>query len=167
MSDLDKSIQYIKGVGPSRAALFQRLGIETVEDLLYFFPRRYEDRSKLTPIKNIKAGEWQMIQGEVLVRGVREGRFGRKKILEVAVGDNTGRVFCVWFNQSYLEPYFVIGKKIVLYGKVDTYKNKLQMIAPDFELIEEADQGLSTGRIVPIYSLTKGVTQCYLRKMIV
>lgn len=166
MSELNKSIQYIKGVGPSRAAILKRLGIETVEDLLYFFPRRYEDRSQLIPIKNICVGEWHTIQGEVLAKGSRGDRFGRKKILEVAVGDETGKVFAIWFNQPYLESYFKSGKKVVLYGKVGQYRHKRQMIAPDFELIEEDDQGLNTGRIVPIYSLTKGVSQRYLRKII-
>jgi ATP-dependent DNA helicase RecG len=162
----DIPIQFIKGVGPAKAKLLENLGIFTVEDLLYFFPRRYEDRSKLIPISQIKIGEWQTISGEVIARGGRQSWFTKKYIFETAVGDESGRIFCVWFNQPYLDKYLTAGKRVVLYGKVDMYKNKIQMISPEYEVIDEEDESLNMNRIVPVYPLTKGITQRYLRKLI-
>ncbi len=162
----DIPIQFIKGVGPAKAKLLANLGIETVEDLLYLFPRRYDDRTRLTPIKNIKAGEWHTVAGKVLVGGGRKTWFTKKHVFETAVGDESGRIFCVWFNQPYLEKYLTIEQEVVLYGKVDVFKNRLQMVSPEYELIAPQDRSLSMGRIVPIYPLTKGISQRYLRRLI-
>jgi ATP-dependent DNA helicase RecG len=163
----DISIQFIKGVGPARKRLFQNLGIETVEDLLYFFPRRYEDRTRMTPLSQVKIGEYQTVAGKIQARASRRSWYTKKHVYEAVVDDGTGRVFCVWFNQPYLENYFKPGRKAVFYGKVEIYKDRLQMIAPEYEIIEsEEDSCLSTGRIVPIYPLTRGITQRYLRKII-
>lgn len=165
-SPQEVSIQFIKGVGPAKVKLLNTLGIFTVEDMLYFFPRRYEDRSKLIPISQIKAGERQTVCGTVLARGGKKSWFTKKHIFETAIGDDTGQVFCVWFNQPYLDKYLEPEKRVVLYGKVDIYKNRLQMVSPEYELINKEDESLNMNRIVPIYALTKGVTQRYLRKII-
>ena len=93
-------IKYLKGVGPKRAKLLKSLGITTVEDLLYYFPRRYEDRTKFLPISQLKKDEMQTIKAKVLVKNERRSWKRRGfSILEVAVGDDTGKIFCVWFNQ--------------------------------------------------------------------
>ncbi|MBI4309173.1 MAG: ATP-dependent DNA helicase RecG, partial [Candidatus Omnitrophica bacterium] len=161
----DTPIQFVKGVGPARAKLFANLGVHTAEDLLYLFPNRYEDRARWTPIKNLKAGSWQTVAGKVITGGGRKTWFTQKRILEIVIGDEGGRIFCVWFNQPYLSNYFKVGQEVVLYGKVDFFKNRLQLIAPEFELIAPQDRSLNMGRIVPIYPLTKGITQRYLRKI--
>jgi len=161
----DIPVQFIKGVGPGKARLLENLGIANVEDLLYLFPRRYEDRSKLIPIAQIKIGEWQTVSGEVIARGGRQSWFTRKHIFETAVGDDSGQIFCVWFNQPYLDKQLSTGKRVVLYGKAEMYKNKIQMISPEYEVIDEEDQSLNMNRIVPVYPLTKGITQRYLRKL--
>jgi len=169
MSSLcDISVQYIKGVGPVRKKLFSQLGIETVEDLLYFFPRRYEDRRHLVSISQLKIGEWNTVTGKVLATGGRHSWYTKKRVYEIVVADEKGRLTCVWFNQPYLEHYFKIGLNVVLHGKGEVYKNRLQMVAPEYEIIDEPQDKdhLSMGRIVPIYSLTKGMTQRYLRKII-
>ncbi len=165
----DISIQYIKGVGPVKKKLFQNLGIENVEDLLYFFPRRYEERTHLTPLSDLKVGEYQTVTGKVAVRGSRRSWFTKKHVYETVIDDGKGKLFCVWFNQPYLDQYLKVGKQVVLYGKVEIYKDRLQMVAPEYEMIDDdqsQDQNLNIGRIVPIYPLTKGVTQRYLRKVI-
>lgn len=162
----DISVQYIKGVGPARKELFNNLGIESVEDLLYFFPRRYEDRRKMTPLSKLKIGEWQTISGKVLARGARKSWFTKKYVFEVVIGDANDRVFAVWFNQPYLEQYFRVGLQIILYGKVDLYKNRIQLVSPEYEIITGDDVSLSMERIVPIYTLTRGLSQRYLRKVI-
>ena len=157
-------IQYVKGVGPAKAKLFFNLGVYTVEDLLNFFPRRYEDRSTFTPINKLKVGEFQCVTGKVLAIGNRNF-YSKSRSFEIAVGDNTGKVFCVWFNQPYLEKNFKVGQEMVCFGKIDIYKARLQFVMPDFELITPEDRSLNMGRIVPIYPLTRGITQKYLRRI--
>ena len=128
----DISIQFVKGVGPARKKLFSNLGIETVEDLLYFFPRRYEDRRNITPIAKAQVGEWQTITGKVLVQGGRKTWFTKKHVYELIVDDGSGRMVCVWFNQPYLDKYFRQGTQVVCFGKVQLYKNRLQMVSPEY-----------------------------------
>ncbi len=159
------SIQYLKGVGPARAKLFENLGVRTVEDLLYLFPNRYEDRSKLRPVARLLPGEWQTTTGEILAKGGRRTFYNKKHVFEVEVGDETGRVKCVWFNQPWLENYIHVGDEVVLHGRVELFKERLQLVAPEYEIIAPQDQRLSMGRIVPIYPLTKGMGQRYLRKL--
>ena len=162
----ETSVQFVKGVGPGRAKLLEQLGVATVEDLFYLFPRRYEDRRNITPIAQVQLGEWHTIIGRVLLQGGRKSWYTRKHVLEVIVDDGGGRISCTWFNQPYLAHYFKEGAKVVCYGRVDMYKNKLQMISPEYEVIEgEEEDSLSLKRIVPIYPLTRGITQRYLRKM--
>lgn len=162
----DISVQFIKGVGPARKKLLENLGVSTVEDLFYLFPRRYEDRTTLTPLSQLKEGEQQTVTGRVVARGARQSWYTRKHVYETVIDDGTGRMFAVWFNQPYLDRYFQPGAEVVFYGRVEVYKNRLQMISPEYEIIERDDQNLNTGRIVPIYPLTRGMTQRYLRKII-
>ncbi|MCK5082207.1 MAG: hypothetical protein KAR31_04805, partial [Candidatus Omnitrophica bacterium] len=163
----DISVQYVKGVGPARKKLFAQLGIESVADLLYFFPRRYQDRRNLTPIAQVKVGEWQTVSGTILLKDSRRSWYTKKHVSQMTMDDASGRISCIWFNQPYLDRYFVEGKRVVCYGKIDIYKNQLQMVSPEYEILEgEEDESLNLKRIVPIYPLTRGVTQRYLRKTI-
>lgn len=169
MSNLQStSIQFIKGVGPARKKLFENLGVATVEDLLYLFPRRYEDRRTMTPIGQLKIGEFQTAQGLIQGRLARRAWYTKKHLTEITLEDGKARIFCVWFNQPYLERYFIAGKRVVVYGKVELYKDRLQMVSPEYEIIDddEGNENLSIGRIVPIYPLTRGMTERYLRKVI-
>ncbi|MBF0572069.1 MAG: ATP-dependent DNA helicase RecG [Candidatus Omnitrophica bacterium] len=159
----DISIQYVKGVGPAKARLLANLGVVNVEDLLYLFPHRYEDRSQFTPIAMLQAGKSQTICGEVLI--CRRNFYSKSRTVDVTIGDNSGRIVCVWFNQPYLDKIFKKGQEVVLYGRVDIFKKRLQMVVPDFELISQEDRSLNMGRIVPVYPLTRGITQRYLRKL--
>ena len=161
-------IQYLKGIGPKRAKAFSRLSINTIEDLLYYFPRRYEDRRSFSPIRDLKEGQVQTIKAEVLAKGERQS-FRRRgfSITEVAVGDSTGKIFCVWFNQPYLKEYFKVGSGLILYGKTEQYEGRLQMNSPEFEIIgKNQDESLNIGRIVPLYSLPEGITQRSFRQII-
>lgn len=166
MPDLhDISVQFLKGVGPARKRILENLGIQSVEDLLYLFPRRYEDRTKMTPISQIKIGEPQTVSGQVIARGSRKSWFSRKHVYETVIDDGTARIFAVWFNQPYLDHYFKPGTEVVLYGEPAVYKDRIQMVSPEYEILEKSDKSLSMGRIVPIYPLTKGISQRYLRKI--
>ena len=162
----ETSVQFLKGVGPAKNKLLANLGVATIEDLFYVFPRRYEDRTSITPIAKIKLGEMQTVTGKVIERGGRRTWFTKKHVYETVIDDGSGRLFAVWFNQPYLEYYFKTGADVVLYGKVEIYKKRLQMIAPEYEIINPDDANLNIGRIVPIYPLTRGITHRYLRKII-
>lgn len=165
---LNAKIRYLKGVGPKRAKSFNKLGIDTIEDIIYYFPRRYEDRSNFLPISKLQEGQFQTIKAEVLASAERRSWKRRGfNILEVAVGDSTGKIFCVWFNQPYLKNYFKVGQSLFLYGRVEKYSGRLQINSPEFEIISENETGaLDIGKITPIYSLPEGLTQRYFRQMI-
>ncbi len=163
---LCKSARYIKGVGPKKIKILNSLGIQTVKGLLYHFPFRYEDRGRLKAISNLTPGQYQSLKAEVLAMGVRKARSGRG-IFEMAVGDKTGKLFTVWFNQPYMKNYFKVGDKLFLYGKVEKRK-RLEIINPECELIPGDDKGVTihTDRMVPIYPLTRGIGQRTLRGII-
>ena len=163
---LNTPIQYIKGVGPARAKLFTKMGLATIEDLLYNLPRRYEDRSDCTPISKVVIGQRHTIKGQVLTFGLKKTRRG-VSTFQVAVGDTTGVIYGMWFNQPFVQKYFKVGQKVIMYGKVDMY-GCLVMTQPEYEILdadEDEDDSAHVGRIVPIYHLTKDITQRYLRSL--
>ncbi len=114
----DSSVQYVKGVGPRRAQLLERLGIKTLEDILYYFPWRYEDRKNLKKIHTLTYGKLETTVGEVISTKVITTRRKGMKIFELVVTDNTGFLRCKWFNQPYMERYFKKGQKVILSGIV-------------------------------------------------
>lgn len=164
MDVLKNSAQYIKGVGPARFKVLNRLGIYTVADLLYYFPRRYEDRRTFSPISRLEIKKFATVKGEILTINLRRSRKGLS-IFQIAVGDDSGVISAVWFNQPFLKRYFKVGQKLILYGKVEKYR-KLQMNSPEFEFVSEKDSSVHMGRIVPIYPLTSNINQRYLRTII-
>ncbi|HUV35667.1 MAG TPA: ATP-dependent DNA helicase RecG [Patescibacteria group bacterium] len=159
--------QFVKGVGPARQVLLSRLEIETVEDLLLHVPRTHYDRSDLVPIAEIDPGQQVTTIATVLAVSLRQGRRGHS-ILTVAVGDETGIVHLVFFNQPYLKPQFRQGRTIVASGPAALYRGQKQIVAPEYEMVSgELDESLlHTGRIVPVYPLTSGITQRMMRKII-
>jgi len=162
---LKNNIQYLKGVGPRRAKLLERLAIVTVEDLLYYFPRDYQDRRTVSPIGTLREGEFVTIRGEVLAKSLSNTRSG-KKIFTLVVDDGSGRIPCVWFNQAYLDNIFQPGDEAVFIGKVQRYR-MLQLSNPEFEKVKEDGGGLNqAGRIIPLYPLTEGLKQKALRTLI-
>ena len=170
--DLHKDIQYIKGVGPARAKLLNRLGIFTVEDLLYYIPFRYEDRSNIKPISEIAqyCGDLhQTVQGEILSTRVVITPRQKKKIFEAVIGDSSGHITAKWFNQAFLKDVLKKGSMVVLNGQVkaDHYGYGLYIEGPEFEIISPGDNALiHTGRIVPIYHVTSGLSQKVMRNII-
>lgn len=169
MDKLERTpIRYLKGIGPKRAKTFSDSGINTVSDLLYYFPRRYEDRTNFVPISQLKPGQTRTIKAKVLALGQHDSwRRARFNITEVVVADPTGRVSCVWFNQPYLKQYFKPETEVILYGKVELYGSRLQISNPEFEIIsDQTDEQLSVGRLVPVYSLVEGFSQRTLRRLI-
>jgi len=158
------SAQYVKGVGPKRIKFLERLDVATIDDLLRCFPRRYEDRSHLKPISEVQVGNFETVKGKVLAKGVRRTR--RIPIFQLAVRDKTGVIYAVWFNQPYLKKFFKLGDEIILSGKVEWFK-QLQFNSPDYEILSGAGKDtIHTGRIVPIYPLTRDLNQRTLRTII-
>ncbi|MDD5077873.1 MAG: ATP-dependent DNA helicase RecG, partial [Candidatus Omnitrophica bacterium] len=158
----------LKNIGPKRAKNFVCKGINTVEDLLYYFPRRYEDRRNFAGIGSLEEGKSFTIKAQV-VTAVQRRAWRRRSfsITEAVLKDDTGKISCVWFNQPYIKAYLQPGASLILYGKPELYGGRLQMNNPEFEMLEggEADV-LSLGRIVPVYSLPAGFSQRGLRRLI-
>ncbi|MFH1577555.1 MAG: ATP-dependent DNA helicase RecG, partial [Candidatus Omnitrophota bacterium] len=166
--ELDMPVQYFQGVGPKRAKFFNKLGIYTAEDILYYFPRRYEDRSNFLPISKLQAGKVQTIRGKVLKIDARQSWKRRRfNIFQVIVEDSTGKIPCVWFNQPYLKNYLKLGQNLILYGRVQEYSGRLQINSPEFEIAsEDRASSLDIGRITPVYTLSEGLTQRYFRQIL-
>jgi len=163
-------IQYVKGVGPRLAKLFEKKGIRTVEDALYFLPRCYEDRRTLKKISELKAGQKETGFGEILLSGVAFYQNKRKRVFEVVVGDGSGVITLKWFhgNERYLRERFKKGRKLIFSGEVRYFNLQKEIHHPDVEIVEgdiEEDY-LNFKRIVPIYSETEGLYQRTLRRLI-
>jgi ATP-dependent DNA helicase RecG len=160
------SSQYVKGVGPSRQELLSKLGIETVLDLIGHFPRGYYDRSRLSRIGSVKPGDKVTVSGEVVAVSPR--RLGpRRNMLTVAVDDGTGVIRMVFFNQPYLGKQFEKGARLIASGTIGLYRGVKQMSGPEFEIIsgDLGEELMHTGRIVPIYPLTAGISQRMMRRI--
>jgi ATP-dependent DNA helicase RecG len=167
LAKLTLPVQYLKGVGPKMAARFAAKKIATVEDLLYFLPRTYEDRREIRKINRLEVGKTQTITGKVINAEVRH--YGKKRILEVTVGDNTANLTAKWFKGSisYLVGTFKKGTEVMFTGNVTPNYSGKTMVHPEYEILEEneAENFLNFKRIVPIYSETEGLHQKYLRKI--
>jgi len=173
MLQMDSPVQYVKGIGPKRAEALAAKGLETLEDLIYYLPFRYEDRSNPRKIAELMPGEMATLICEV--RGSTLLRTKKMPLFEMTVGDigdtappvfgkrvrNT--IKCLWFNARYMEGRFKAGQVLALYGKVeaDEWRGGLKIIQPQVEVLGESGDdehdlpaSLETGRIVPIYEST-------------
>lgn len=165
----DTPVRYIKGVGPKKEEGFNRLGVYTLRDLLYYFPFRYEDRSLLSKINAISAEQTFWVKGEVIRSRLKKlPYFIRsrkvKSIFEIVLADDTGRVDCIWFNQAYLYDTIKTGDKIGVYGKVRAGRAGLQFVSPEYEHL--GSDSLNLGRIVGVYSTSAVFSQKFIRKII-
>jgi ATP-dependent DNA helicase RecG len=161
-------LQFLKGVGPRRAADLERAGLHTLEDLLDRFPIRYEDRSRLQSIASLTPGRPASISGRILACGLRSTRRPGFKIYEAAIDDGTKSIRAVWLNQPYLRDVFERGQTVVLYGPVEMYgSGGLQILNPQYEILDDEDlETIHTGRIVPVYEKTGGVTPKMQRRLV-
>jgi ATP-dependent DNA helicase RecG len=161
-------LQFLKGVGPRRAADLAGAGLQTLEDLLHRFPIRYEDRSRLQPIASLKPGAAASIAGRVLSCGLRTTRRPGFKIFEALIGDSSGALRATWLNQPFLRDVFVAGQHVVLFGNVEMRGHGgLQLTNPQYEILDEEDhETIHTGRIVPVYERTGSVTPKIQRKLV-
>lgn len=160
--DLNKDVKYVKGVGPNRVLLLNKLGIFTLKDLISYYPRTYEDRSKPKNIIECVDGEEALIEGIVCNR-MTDVRLKGKTMQRLIVRDETASVTITWFNQSYLKNIFKQGEKYQFYGKISNVFGKINMTSPVFD---EDGKSNNTGKIIPIYPLTYQLSQNVLRKII-
>ncbi len=154
------AVQYLKGVGPRRAAVLKAVGVETVEDLLNYIPRRYLDRSSITPISKLKANMQATVMGRVETFGFQKGRTPRYLMI---LSDGTGLLHCTWFHGlEYLPKVFHVGDTVVVSGTLTFYRGK-QMTHPEFEILTGTDHELiHTGRVVPLYPSTADLKRARL-----
>lgn len=152
----NKDIRFLKGVGEKRAELFNKKGIKTIEDLLYFFPRSHEDRSKIKNISECVNGETVCIKAQIY-SPIREHRIRRNMcVYSLIATDESGAINVMWFNNRYVKDAFHIGEKYIFYGKIVVSRGKLEIQNPVFE---RAGMDKFTGKIIPVYPLTSGLTQ--------
>jgi ATP-dependent DNA helicase RecG len=159
---LSRPVTSLKGVGPKIAEKLNKLGVETVWELLYLFPRRYDDFTLLKPISKLVYGEQVTIIGTIWQTRVRRTR-ANQPVTECIINDGTGSIQATWFNQPWLAEQLPAGMQIVLSGKVDLFLGRLAFNSPDWEPLEL--EPLRTRRIVPVYPLTDGLNATKMREV--
>lgn len=167
LAKLTLPVQYLKGVGPKMAQRFGVKKISNVEDLLLFLPRTYEDRREIKKINRLETGKTQTVTGNVIL--VEYKYYGRKRVLEITISDNTANLTAKWFKgqTSYLLSALKKGTKVIFTGLVTPNYVGKAMIHPDYEIMDDNDEEnlLNFKRIVPVYSETEGLHQKYMRKV--
>ena len=162
MIDLLKDVKYIKGVGPERVKSLNKLGIYTLEDLITYYPRTYEDRSKVKKMDELENGEEGLIEA-ICVSRISEIRIRKNMtIYKLIVRDETATCEITWFNMPYLKTKFKIGNRYKFFGKVKRTASKIEMNSPIFE---EAENSINTGKIIPIYPSIYELTQNTLKNI--
>ncbi len=163
---LAQPVTALWGVGGERAAQLARLKIFTVEDLLLHRPRRYEDRRHFRPIKTLLLDEHATTRGSVVAMGLKRFRGGSKSVFELILDDGTARLHCRWWNLPFMENYFAVGDEVVVYGKPLSLKPRT-MDHPETEVVEPGEENfIHFNRLTPVYPLTEGLPQRWLRGLI-
>ncbi|MBS1719567.1 MAG: ATP-dependent DNA helicase RecG [Armatimonadetes bacterium] len=162
---LETESQFLKGIGPKLYPLASKIGLKTVQDVLFNFPRRYEDRRHLPKLKDVRGGEVVTIRGVIKDIETRPLR-GGKVILRAVISDGTGMVALTWFNQPWVKKQLEGHEgEVLAFGELKEGKNwRLEMSSPEFELIGEGDDAEAFARITPVYRLTEGLPQKSLRR---
>ena len=163
MIDLNKEIKYIKGVGPSRAEVLNRIGIFTLGDVLTYFPREHEDRAEVKPIAELVDGQDALISAYAVTRVAEIKVRNHLTLCKLTVRDESGSCQITWYNQKYLRNSIKLNTRYKFYGKVSKKGAKADIQSPVFE---EESKSKATGRIIPIYPLTYGLTQNTIRNVI-
>ena len=159
---LNSPITIINGISQNLATKFDKLGVSTVRDLLYFFPNRHLDYSQRKFISQLSEGKEETIIATVWE--AREVRLGGRRSTKAVVGDESGNVEVVWFNNPYLVKQLAANKRVVLSGRVVLFKGRLVFESPEWELMEDREL-VHTGRLVPLYPLTQGLKTRQVRKL--
>lgn len=165
-SPLTRQVTSLFGVGPERAAQLARLGICTVNDLLLHRPSRYEDRQHLLPIAQLEVHQAATVQGKVVALGTKWFKQRTRSVFEIVLDDGTARLHCRWWNLPYMEKYFRVGDEVLAFGKTVSLKPRV-MDHAETEVLEAREESfIHLNRIAPIYPLTDGLPQRWLRALI-
>ena len=159
---LDSAVTVLPGISEGYTKRLNRLGVTTIRDLLYLFPRRYDDYRSLKTISQLQYGEEVTVIGAIWDTKARQTRGGGSLVTSI-ITDGTGTIQATWFNQPYLEKQMRPKRQIVLSGKVDEYLGRLTFQSPEWEPLDK--ELIHTGRLVPVYPLTKGITSRWLRRL--
>jgi ATP-dependent DNA helicase RecG len=156
------------GVGEERARLLARLDIFTVEDLLLHKPRRYEDRRKFLPIRDLKPAEAATVRGKIIAAGVKRFRGGARAMFECVFEDDSARLHCRWWQaQPWMPDWYAVGREFLIYGKLEDDKKPRTFTHPETELVEPGeDEFIHVNRIVPVHPLTEGLTARAMRMLV-
>ncbi len=164
MLKLATPLSEIKGIGPQMVQLLNKLSIHTVKDLLYHLPFRYQDFSTITPVAELEEGTEVTVHGEITALSMSRTPYKKMWVIRATVTDDTGKLKVVWFNQKFIMAQLKKGMMVNVAGKVSADGTKLAMLSPVFEIISKSvQQARHTGRIVPIYPETRGITSRAIR----
>jgi len=159
-------VRFVKGVGPARERQLGNLNVVTAEDLLFLFPRRYEDRRTLTPLSSLRAGAATTVIARVVAVEKRMTAKKKLSLTTLLLSDGHGMAKAVWFNRAGLETLFKSGVRVALYGRVESRNGVPQLVAPEFEVLDEEDAEDGLLSIVPLYPATTGLHQKTLRRIV-
>jgi ATP-dependent DNA helicase RecG len=162
---LETPLRQIPGVGTERAAQLERLELRTVGDLLLHRPLRYEDRRHFERIAGLQLNEPALTRGRIIACGARRFRRGGRSLFEFIMEDGSGRLHCRWWNLPFMEKYFKVGDEVVVFGRPVSLRPRT-IDHPETEVIQALETSLHLNRIVPIYPLTEGLPQRWLRSLI-
>jgi ATP-dependent DNA helicase RecG len=163
---LRRPVTSLWGVGAERAAQLARLDIRTIEDLLLHRPRRYEDRRHFRTIAELSSDEAATARGTIVALGLKRFRGGNKSVFEIILDDGSARLHCRWWNLPFMGKYFAVGDEVFVYGKLSETKPRV-ITHPETEVIEGGEEGfIHINRIAPVYPLTEGLPQRWLRGFI-
>jgi ATP-dependent DNA helicase RecG len=163
---LARALSELRGVGPERSAQLKRLGLSTVRDLLWYRPLRHEDRRQIQAIGALRLHEPATARGQIVALGIKRFAKGRKSVFEFILDDGTGRLHCRWWNLPYMRNYFNQGDEVLVFGKPVALKPRT-MDHPETEVIDGGvEASIHLNRIVPVYALTEGLPQRWLRSLV-
>lgn len=169
-NSLEIPVQYLKGVGPRRSEAFEAVGIITLKDLLYYFPRKYLDRTSIQTIDSIAIDLEVNLIGKIKSLNLRKMKRGT--FLTATLYDSTGSINLMWFRGvDYIKESLQEGEVITIHGKVVDYRGRFQIVHPEYDKLNENEVALSTGFVIPVYPLTEdlknaGLTNRNMRKII-
>ncbi len=163
---VEAPVSRLRGVDTKLSARLRRLGVSTIRELLYLFPRRHNDFSRVAKVRDLVPGEEQTIVATVWeARETAVGR-GRLKATEAVLSDETGNVGAIWFGRPHVARVLKPNSRVGISGRVDVYKGQVQFQSPEYELLDRQEALVHTGRLVPVYPLTEGLTPRRLRSIV-
>lgn len=167
MTNLNSKIEEINGIAKRIAPKLKKLGVENVEQLLTYWPFRWEDWSQVKKIEAVEPNTTVTIKGQIELIQNKRSPWQKRLITEAIIADETEQIKAIWFHQPYLIKNLHVGDHIFLSGKVELKSDGLQFVHPQYEKINQyKNETTHTARIIPVYPLTKGLTEKQLRYVI-